>query len=111
MHLRSSLVGYAIGLSSTELRRTSLADKQWLGISEEQLINEIFTDEFYRRLRNPDEIWVTKEDIGNSSECFTQPCKLPSNSLDEIFLPYILPLDPIPDIITSLLQDLLKVIQ
>lgn len=111
MYLRSSLVGSAIGLSTTELRRTSLSDKQWLGISEEQLINEIFTDEFYRRLRNPDEIWFAQEDIGNS-ETFSRPRKAPSNApLDDIFLPYILPLyPPIPNIITSLLQDLLKVI-
>ena len=114
MHsLRSSLVKSAIGLSSGELRRTSISDKQWLGISEEQLINDTFTDEFYHRLHNPDNIWYSQNDVGSDdSEPFPEPDSTPNRtaSSDQIFLQYLLRSDPlVPDAVESLIRDLLQV--
>lgn len=88
--LRSSLVGSASGLSSAELRRTSMSDKQWLSISEEQLINEIFTDEFYHRLHDPANIWYSQDDIGHGSLDSEDIIK-PESCSEDIFLKYLLP--------------------
>ena len=106
--LRSSLLGSCVGLSFAELRRTSTADKQWLGISEEQLLNEIFADEFYRRLHNPQDSWHT-QDVEHTDD-LGAPNQSPSCPFDDVFLPYILQLEPpIPDTVNCLLKDLLKV--
>ena len=109
--LRSSLVGSAVGLSSAELRRTSMADKQWLSISEEQLINEIFTDEFYHRLHDPANIWFSQDDMGH--EDIESSSSNAQTSSEDIFLRYLLRsvdnLELGTTYIPELLQDLLQV--
>lgn|SRR3990167_6007560 len=87
--LRSSLKDSAIGLSIAELRRSSSADKQWLGISEEQLTNEIFTDKFYHLLHDPNDIWYSEEDV-DASPIFNEKQEPPKFTPEEIFSDYLM---------------------
>jgi hypothetical protein len=50
----SSSTPINIDISAATLHRTSEADKEWLGVSEEQLFDDLFTNEMYYRL-NPRE--------------------------------------------------------
>ena len=76
-------------LSPSELTRTSISDKKWLGILEEQLYSDVLADEFYQLLQTPWEQVLEGEDISEKENIKIKEDKILEKER-EIFTKFLL---------------------